>query len=652
MRIRNSLTAFVSGAALCVNLATPAFGAATGPNDGSTTTPIKHVIIIVGENRSFDHLFGTFIPPSGSTVQNLLSEGIVTINGTPGKKASLARQYSAVDNKTYEIAPGGKAAYTQGGANPFPPIMTAGAPQYASNTNPAPFASLAAAEYYDQGLEAEDDYILTTGATGLAKYGIDTRWTGGNPALPANAPFQLTPSIGYDAYAASPVHRFYQMFQQMDCSVHYATVANPSGCKNDLFPWVEVTVGAGTNGATQASGFNNQSTGEGSASMGFYNSAQGDAAYFTQLAHDYAIGDNYHQPFKGGTGADSVVLGFGTGVYYQDANGNPAVPPANQIENPNPQSGTNNWWVQDGYSGGTYSECANAKAPGVAAVASYLKALPYTPFNACAANTYYLLNNYNPGYNANGTAATLGANDFTIPPQHQASIANVLDKAGVSWEYYGEGWNAAVAGTALGATYCTICNPFLYQSYVMTNPTEVSTSLKDTADLYTDLKNGVLPAVAYVKPGGFNDGHPSSSKFDIFEAFTKKIVDLVQSSPTLWANTAIFITVDEGGGYYDSGFEQTVDFFGDGTRIPMIVVSPYSYGVGVTHAYGDHASFLKFVEKNWTLPAVSSTSRDHLPNPVQTNTAAPYVPTNMPAIDDLSSYFNFNAPPVLTVKKH
>jgi phospholipase C len=648
--------AFVSSAALCFNLASPAFAGApqvaSGPNDGNTKTPIKHVIIIVGENRSFDHLFATFVPPAGSTVNNLLSEKIVTITGAPGPNAKLATQYSAVDTGIYSIAPGGKKAYTEGGANPFPPVMTAGAPEFASNTNPAPFATLSVAEEYDQGLEAEDAYILTTGATGLAKYGIDTRWTGGNPATPPNAPFQLTPSISYDDYAASPVHRFYQMFQQMDCAAKYATVTNPSGCKNDLFPWVEVTVGAGTNGATQPANFNNQTTGEGAAAMGFYNAAQGDAAYFTQLAHDYALGDNYHQPFKGGTGADSVVLGFGTGVYYQDANGNPSAPPSNQIENPNAQKGTNNWWVQDGYSGGTYSECANTKAPGVVAVANYLKALPYTVFNACAPNTYYLLNNYNPGYNANGTQAPLGPNDFTIPPQHQASIANVLDKAGVSWTYFGEGWNALVAGSPLGAVYCTICNPFLYQSYVMTNPTEVATNLKDTADLYTDLQNGTLPAVSYVKPGGFNDGHPSSSKFDIFEGFTKKIIDLLQSNPTLWATTAVFITVDEGGGYWDSGFEQTLDFFGDGTRIPMIVVSPYSHGVGVTHAYGDHASFLKFVEKNWTLPVISSTSRDNLPNPVQTNAAAPYVPTNQPAIDDLTSYFNFNAPPYLVVNKH
>jgi phospholipase C len=635
-QFRKSLLACVSAAAMLANAATPAMAATTGPNDGKTKTPIKHVIIIVGENRTFDHLFATYVPPAG-TVKNLLSEGIIKADGSEGPNIQLARQYSSTDTDTYSIAPGHRVEYAKGTSNPFPPIMTGGAPEVASNTNPAPFATVAAAEAADYGLETADIPILTTGATGVAKYSVDTRYP--DAATPYNVPYQLTPHITYDDYAASPVHRFYQMFQQMDCAVSHATAANPSGCVNDLFPWVEVTIGAGSNGAAQPAGFNNQSTGEGAAAMGFYNVQKGDMPYFKALADKYAIGDNYHQPFKGGTGADSVILGFGGPVYYQDSTGKVATPPSNQIENPNPAPGTNNWYTQDGYSGGTYTNCSDTTQPGVSSIVSYLKALPYKPASECVKGTYYLLNNYNPGYNADGTTATLGPNDFTIPPQHQASIANVLDKAGVSWTYYGEDWNALVAGEPLGAAYCTICNPFLYQSYVMTDATKRKNNLKDTLDLYSDIKAGVLPAVTYVKPGGFNDGHPSSSKYDIYEAFTKKILDLLEAQPKLFADTAVFITNDEGGGYYDSGFEQTLDYFGDGTRIPLIVVSPYSKGVGVVHSYGDHASILKFVEANWGLGKIGTTTRDNLPNPVAGTNA--YVPTNMPAIDDLMSYFNF-----------
>ena len=100
------------------------------------------------------------------------------------------------------------------------------------------------------------------------------------------------------------------------------------------------------------------------------------------------------------------------------------------------------------------------------------------------------------------------------------------------------------------------------------------------------------------------DGHPASSKFDLFEGFARKIVQAVKANPELWKSTAIFITVDEGGGYYDSGYVQPLDFFGDGTRIPLIVVSPYSEGGKISHDYSDHVSILKFIEKNWRLDPI------------------------------------------------
>ena len=59
-----------------------------GPNDDNTKTPIKHVIVIYGENRSFDHLFATYVSPSGDKVLNLLSEGIINADGSPGQTSS------------------------------------------------------------------------------------------------------------------------------------------------------------------------------------------------------------------------------------------------------------------------------------------------------------------------------------------------------------------------------------------------------------------------------------------------------------------------------------------------------------------------------------------------------------------------------------
>jgi len=168
----------------------------------------------------------------------------------------------------------------------------------------------------------------------------------------------------------------------------------------------------------------------------------------------------------------------------------------------------------------------------------------------------------------------------------------------------------------------------------------VANHMRDVTDLFTDLENGTLPAVSYVKPDGVMDGHPASSKWGLFEAFARNIIELAQSNPKLWAETAIFVTVDEGGGFYDSGFIQPVDFFGTGPRIPMIAVSPFSTGGHISHVYAEHSSFVKFVERNWMLDTkLSDRSRDNLANPLQDGHS--YVPRNMPAIGDLFDLFDF-----------
>src|SRR5205814_6981367 len=156
------------------------------------------------------------------------------------------------------------------------------------------------------------------------------------------------------------------MWQQFDCNAANATTRNPSGCKGDLFPWVETTIGAGSNGRPQPSGFSDTSTKEGSTSMGFYNMLQGDAPYFKYLADHYSMSDNFHQSVMGGTGANHVMLGSGDGIWFTDSNGNPAQPPHYQlvaagtpnpgiddeIEDPNPQADTNNYYTEAGYGGG------------------------------------------------------------------------------------------------------------------------------------------------------------------------------------------------------------------------------------------------------------------------------------------------------------
>jgi phospholipase C len=692
--------AVVTAAILSLFTARAAFAEGAKSHDDKTQTPIKHVIIIIGENRTFDHIFATYQPVHREdTISNLLSKGIVKADGTPGPNYNAARQYSATDTEVYQLAPP-KTPYVT-----LPPALTGGPSTpygcqligITTGTSCDTAANEAKVAPFETAIDAGYIKYLLTGGTGQPSKQPDTRiaYDGQDASHLPPGPFQLTNSAAmpYDAYAASPVHRLFQMWQQLDCSVGKIQVADiaaghfkggkPEGCANDLFPWVEVTVGAGSNGKAQPAGFNDESTGEGSTSMSFFNVQKGDAPYLKSLADQYTMSDNYHQAVNGGTGANHIMLGTGDAVWFSDGKGNPATPPDNgvdpdnpgtplpghstalsEIENPNPQPGTNNYYIEDGYGGGSgsptatspnanygggsYVNCADPAQPGVAAVRDFLRGSK-TGAN-CENGRYYLVNNYNPGYFGDGSNAYTDQNPsnyvYTVPPSSVRTIGDELSSKGISWAYFGDQFDQYLADKyqlkfppAGDDGYCNICNWAQYSTSIMTDQKAREEHLKDTKDFYADVANGELPAVSYLKPSGLVDGHPASSKLNLFEGFVKKVVDSVHDNNKLWADTAIFVTFDEGGGYYDSGYVQALDFFGDGTRIPMIVVSKYSMGGHISHTYTDHVSTLKFIEANWGLEPITRRSRDNLPNPRMDQD--PYVPTNAPAIGDMMDMFNF-----------
>ena len=591
------LTAVVAGgAALAVVSTSPQARASSGASQ-STATPIKHVVVIIGENHTFDNVFATYQPPAGQSVRNLLSEGIVNADGSAGSNVAQAQQNEASDTGTYQVRPTVTGAYS---------------------TLPQPNTT----------------YVSSACDGGRPQNSPDSRF----PTNLANAPYQITKYVPYDnangsgcefsgAYVGDPLHRFYQMYQQID------------GGSNDLFTWVHETAGD-SNGNPPPSPF---TTNQGALDMGFYNMAQGDAPVFDYLAQHYAMSDNYHQAVMGGTGANHIMLGTGDDAYYQNEKGVAVEPPAGEIENPNPQSGTNNFYTQDGYgrsgttNGGSYSDCSDPSQPGVGAVDAYLHTLSYKTFRDgdCAPGRYYILNNYNPGYKVDGS---LNTSTFTVPPQqHMVTIGDALSGAGISWGYFGEGYNNGSPTSA----YCGICDPMQYSSSIMTDPAKRANIQHDSTDFLSEAANGTLPAVSFLKPGD-DDGHPGYSTLAAFENFVSNAITAVRSNASLRKSTAIFVTFDEGGGYYDSGPVQPVSFFGDGTRLPMLVVSPYTKPGYIDHGYSDHVSILKFIEANWRLGPLTDRSLDNLPNPVQADGS--YLPSNAPALGDLMGLFDFSNP--------
>ena len=541
----------------------------------STKTPIRHLIVVIGENMSFDNLYGTYEPPRGQTVANLLSKGIVSADGSPGPHAALAAQKTATVREIYLVTPPKTGAYER---------------------LPQPG---------------------TTYAMGQPQFAPDPRFPRDLP----DSPFPITRYADWTAAVGDPVHRFFQMWQQFD------------GGRNDLFVWVDETSGEGSKRRDDPTSGTNQ----GAIAMGFYNMAKGDAAYFRELARRYALADNYHQPVMGGTGANYFALSTGDAATYL-IDGKLAKPPANQIENPDPRPGTNNWYTQSGYKSGSYVACADASAPGVKAIRDYLDSLPYKSFRDgnCEHGAYYLVNNYGTGFNYAGERKPLGPDQFTLPPQVAPTIGEALAAKGVSWKWYQGGRTADGIDKTL---YCDICDPFTHSVAIMTGP--LKRNLVSLAELDRDLASPrTMPAVAFITPANPESGHPAYSDAARYEAFIRDLVAKVEAHPDIWNDTAMLVTTDEGGGYYDSGYIQILDFFGDGTRIPFLAISRFAKPGFVDHTYYDHASILKFIEMNWGLAPLSRRSRDNLPNPVMSG-ADPYVPQNRPAIGDLTNLFRF-----------
>jgi len=598
--------AVVAGAVIAVTATMTAAAAGSTPHarwGPPTTTPIKHVVVIIGENHSFDNVFATYQPPGHQKIWNLLSEGIVTKTGAPGPNFGKAAQLTASNTKTYSLNPKITGKY-----KPLPRPNTTYVSKACDGQNPD---------------------------------SPDARF----PANLPNGPYQITKYVPYfddhiaysgfgqcelfGAYVGDPIHRFYQMWQQYGS--HHG----------QLNTWVANTAGDDNGANPPATIF------QGGLQTGFYNMAQGDVPIIQDLARNYAMSDNFHQAVMGGTGANHIALGTGFAASFQNKAGKAVPPPAGEIENPNPKPGTNNNYTQDGYgssttpnTGGSYSECANSSAPGVSAIDKFLAKLPYKALQNCQPGRYYLLNNYNPGYNLDGTVNT---SPYTVPPQktNYVTIGNALSAHHISWGYFGEGYSNGQTNFS----YCGICDPMQYSSSIMTNPALRKNVQHGLGDFVSEAANGTLPAVSFLKPGD-DDGHPGYSTMYAYENFVARAVAAIQNNPQLWRNTAIIITEDESGGYYDSGYIQPVSFFGDGPRIPMQVVSPYARQGFVDHTYTDHVSILKFIEANWRLKPLTSYSEDNMPNA----TPGMYVPKVRPAIGNLMTMFDFKHPHFGTIK--
>jgi len=126
-------------------------------------------------------------------------------------------------------------------------------------------------------------------------------------------------------------------------------------------------------------------------------------------------------------------------------------------------------------------------------------------------------------------------------------------------------------------------------------------------DFLVDLEKGVLPAVSWLVPDVEVSEHPAAGSMCAGENWTVEIVNAIMRSPE-WRHTAIVITWDDFGGFYDHVPPPHVDLYGLGPRVPMLLISPWARQGFVAGELLEFSSVLKMIETIWGLPSL--TERD------------------------------------------
>jgi phospholipase C len=172
------------------------------------------------------------------------------------------------------------------------------------------------------------------------------------------------------------------------------------------------------------------------------------------------------------------------------------------------------------------------------------------------------------------------------------NLATILDPVHASWKYYMGNWNDAGDCKNYNSTINPDYNGWSnlwgvvidWPSLIGPNQPDCHNALS-TQDLISNISNGYLPNAAFVEPNKSVSDHPNSGNLTLGQEYVSQILDMIGSRPWLWNDTAIFLTWDDFGGYYDGYSPTIVDNFGFSVRVPLIIISPYSIQGNIS--YGD-----------------------------------------------------------------
>jgi acid phosphatase len=417
----------------------------------------------------------------------------------------------------------------------------------------------------------------------------------------ANAPFDMATAFKASANASidgTVVTRdLYHRFFENQMQIH--------GGKNDMFAaWAD----------------------SGGLVMGHFDYS---ASPLYKLAQQYTLADNFFQGAFGGSFLNHQYLVCACAPEYPNADTAAAHPTIAVVDQ-----------AADGSFTANLTLAATSKASALDAAPTFQLSGNVAPANYFGDGTFHAINTMQAPYQPSGNAPVdvVGTDNLyadtskasTLPPQTHATIGDLLSVNGVSWKWYAGSWNNALAdgvqdpaahrnviysGNSVGvATTANVDfqphhQPFnYYQAFdPVTHAAERAEHLQDYDNLVADAAAGTLPAVSFYKPEGVYNQHPGYANIVDADQRIADVVAKLQASPQ-WNNMVIVITYDENGGQWDHVAPPKGDKIGPGTRIPALIVSPFSKKGTVDHTQYDTASILRLITRRFGLPTLQGLS--------------------------------------------
>jgi phospholipase C len=205
----------------------------------------------------------------------------------------------------------------------------------------------------------------------------------------------------------------------------------------------------------------------------------------------------------------------------------------------------------------------------------------------------------NTAFTVNTPHPAGGKRRALVPNQTMPTIGDRLSEKKVSWAWYAGGWNDALAGRP-APLFQFHHQPFAYFANYADGTPAKAAHLRDESEFIARARAGTLPAVSFVKPIGELNQHPGYANVLSGEQHVVELLQALRSSPR-WKRTAVIVTYDENGGFWDHVAPPAGDRWGPAMRVPTLVISPLAKRGYVDHTLYDTSSILALIEHRWGL---------------------------------------------------